>query len=384
MAAIPNQDVDPTLEAIERAMEKAAAAEEPRGYLGMSSIGEPCGRALWYGFRWASQERHSASTLRKFEDGHAGEAMMASRLRLVPGVELHTLDGNGEQFGFSDCDGHFRGHMDGAIKGLLQAPKTWHVWEHKQVAQRQFDALRKIIAEHGTKLALQAWNSVYWVQAQLYMHYAKLTRHYMTVTTPGGRDWQSVRTEYDKEAAAHYVQRARTIVSSASPPSRISDDPANFQCKPYGALCRHHAHCHGNRAPQATCRTCVYSTPVEDGNWRCERHDRVLTTQEQRVGCEQHLFIPPLISFAEVDEPASSGSRIVYVMKDGTERKFVNGPGAFRSSELAAAESPELLFDATVLQLRSEFDGTIKPIERAPEGVDPATRAILEMENDAV
>ena len=91
MAAIP-APADPTLVAVDAAIELRGNAEQHRPYLGMSAIGRACSRALWYGFRWCSPNTFDAATLKRFEDGHRGEDIQADRLRLVEGIELLTID----------------------------------------------------------------------------------------------------------------------------------------------------------------------------------------------------------------------------------------------------------------------------------------------------
>jgi hypothetical protein len=109
-------DSDATLDAIDAALVEQNAKEPLRDYIGMSSIGGECDRRTYFDFHWSSVPSHNASTVKKFADGHAGEAMQAARLRLVPGLTLHTHQKDGSQFGFSDLGQHFKGHMDGAIQ----------------------------------------------------------------------------------------------------------------------------------------------------------------------------------------------------------------------------------------------------------------------------
>lgn len=242
MAQLPPL-LDPTLEAADRALEEHEARRPRRKYLGMSAIGDACSRKLWYGFHGASggARRHDAATLKRFADGHASEAIMADRLRLVPGIELHTLDPNGNQWGFSDHDGRFRGHMDGAIRGLIQAPKTWHVWEHKCVGEKKQAELTKLKADKGEKAALKAWNPVYYAQGVLYMHYSGMERHYLTVSSPGTRTTISCRTEADPIHAAELINKAERIINARAPLAKVSEDPAWFQCR----MCEYAAACHG-------------------------------------------------------------------------------------------------------------------------------------------
>jgi hypothetical protein len=186
MATLP-QPPDPTLEAADQTLEARDNAEPLRPYLGMSEIGRLCRRGLWLRFRWCAQPTFDAATLKRFEDGHRGEALQAECLQRMAGIILLTADPRtGQQFECRDLGGHFQGHLDGTILGLRQAPKTWHVWEHKQVDEKKQRALEKAKREHGEKPTLAAWDGVYYAQAVLYMDYSDLTRHYLTCPLRAG------------------------------------------------------------------------------------------------------------------------------------------------------------------------------------------------------
>jgi hypothetical protein len=244
MVALPPMSLpDPTLEAADRAMEAAAQSAPRRKYLGMSAIGHPCSRKLWYDLNASGQARpHSAETLKRFEDGHASEAIMIRRLKAVPGITLHDINPHtGEQWGFEDLGGRFRGHMDGAVLGLLQAPKTWHVFEHKCVSDKKQAEIVKLKAKHGEKAALKEWDQTYYAQAVLYMHYSGMDRHYLTVATPGTRTVVSCRTERDPIAAVALIDKAERILNARAPLAKISEDRNWYQCK----WCDHTETCHG-------------------------------------------------------------------------------------------------------------------------------------------
>jgi hypothetical protein len=188
----------PTLEAIDPAME-AAQERSMRPYLGMSAIGFPCHRRLWLDLRFTAQPFFKAATLRKFEDGFFSEDVMAKRLKLVAGVTLLTTNEvTGKQIGFTDVNGHVRGHVDGMIIGLLEAPNTWHVWEHKSVDDASKNKLERLVNE-CEETALQNWNPQYYDQAVYYMRSSKTKRHFLTVSSAGCRTAISVRTHHNPE-----------------------------------------------------------------------------------------------------------------------------------------------------------------------------------------
>lgn len=284
MAKLPEFS-DPTLDAIDRAIEDGQDFS-PRPYLGASQIGDPCSRKLWYSFRHATPIKFDAATLKRFEDGHHGEDVQAARLRLVEGIQLSTAAEDGRQWGISDHEGHFRGHCDGFIKGLLQAPKTPHIWEHKQVGEAKFKKLAKLKQEKGEKEALAHWDEIYYAQAQVYMHKFELTRHYLTCATPGGRETLSVRTDYNQAHAEAFIQKAKDIIVSDQPPTRLSEDPTHWLCK----WCDHHSICHDITPEVASCRTCRMAYPDRGGKWGCHKHGE-LSLEKQRQGCPDREVI---------------------------------------------------------------------------------------------
>lgn len=311
MAALPDIQADPTIEEMERQMERVGNTEAARAYMGASMIGLPCDRRIWLQFRWAMRRMIEARGLRAIEDGHRTEAVMAARLRLVEGLELWTEDPDtGKQIGF--LDGHIGGNVDGLVVGLLQAPKALHIWEHKTVNEKKQAKLVALKASLGEKQALAAWDPVYYAQAQIYMHKMGADRHYLTVDSPGGRSTVTCRTNYDPEAALRFLAKAERIINAPRPASKISEDPGWYECR----FCDFHDLCHEQAMPDRHCRSCMSSTPQEDGTWACEEHQKPIELGRQRVGCPDHLFHPDLIPGEPLKRDRVS---VVYKMRDGTE-----------------------------------------------------------------
>lgn len=357
MAVMPNMCApDPTLEAVDSAIQARGDAEQARPYLGMSSIGRECSRALWYDFRWASRSSWPADALKRFEDGHIGEDLQAKRLQMLPAITLYVIDHRtGKQFGHVDHGGHFRGHMDGVILGLIQAPKTWHVWEHKQTDPKKQASLLKLKQDRGEKAALQEWDAVYFGQAQLYMGYAKLDRHYLTCATPGGRHTISVRTNFDQNIFEALKAKALRIITAQTPPEQMSERPDWYQCK----WCSHHAICHEQAIPQVTCRTCAHATPELDGDgrWSCAAFGCDLDVQVQREssGCPNHIFIPELLPWKAVNSGQTGAEAWVEYDKDGTS--IINGAQGWLSREIAA--NVAMIGDPEAAAFRARFQAEL-------------------------
>ncbi len=319
MACIPEKQC-PTLAEVDKILVKIASEEAPRPYLGFSLTGKDCRRAIWFEFHWTVEKQLKVNGIRAIQDGHRGESLMAERLSMVPGVELVTLDPEtGRQFEFKDYGGHMAGHCDGKISGLKQAPVTVHIWEHKQVKQSEFNRLKKCSEKHGEKGALKYWEPTYYAQAQLYMHYAGCTRHFLTVATPGGRDYQSIRTDYDKAAVERYISKAIEVIHAERPLERISTDETDHRC----GWCDFKEVCYGRAFANRNCRTCIHSTPEDNGTWTCALHgNEPVPIDWQRHGCgKHHRFIPELVP-GELSHTEADGNgwyAMTYQMTDGSE-----------------------------------------------------------------
>ena len=302
---------DPTLAAADAALERVEADKPQRGYLGVSGIGD-CPRKSYYQFYAAGQQPFAAKTLKNFADGHRTEDLVIERLRAVDGLTIIDRDPDtGRQLEVSDHEGHFLGHLDGEAFGLLQAPKTPHVFEVKCTSEKVFARFQKCKEKHGEKAALREWNETYYAQHQVYMLYRGRTRGWMVVATAGGRDWDSCRTDFDRKAAEFYSARAADIIFTPDAlPPRIADSPDFYKCR----WCQFSKICYGETAANRNCRTCVWSAPVENRGWLCKRHDKSLTASEQIEGCGDQRFRPVLVP-GEVVEVHDD--RIDYRMTNG-------------------------------------------------------------------
>ena len=306
MVALP-EFCCPTLAASDTALE-ARQERKRRAYLGMSAIGNPCERALWYGFRWVAVVSFNAATLKRFEDGHASEEVAVRRLKATPGLEVHETDEDGEQFSIKDIGGHFSGHMDGVIVGLMQAPKTWHVLEIK--ASEKWQDLDKARKKVGEKNALAEWNATYYAQAVLYMDYAGIDRHYLVCVSPGARKWTAIRTNADPAFAMILKAKAERIIFTDNAPNRIGG-PDSFACR----FCDYSRICHGGEQAERNCRTCLHVETKRDGEWQCTKFGHNLSRTDQEAGCQEHRFLPDLVPGEQIDADNHS---VTYRMVDGS------------------------------------------------------------------
>lgn len=311
MVAIIQGTLQPTIVAIDAAV----AAQEPRDFdmvVRGSAIGK-CERHLFYRFRWAhAPEQFEGRILRLFHTGHAEEARMVAWLTLA-GAGVAAVDpATGEQWEVVALGGHFAGHLDGIVTGIIEAPLTPHLLECKTHNTKSFDQLRR----HG----VAASKPEHVDQMQIYMHLKGLTRAFYLAKCKDTDELWSERIDYDPGHGAALLAKAQRVKEASQPAPRLSDDPAWFECR----YCPSHPICHESQWALRNCRTCMFSTPTDGGAWVCERFSRALSLDDQRSGCPSHLYLPGLVPGEQID--ADDAGQVTYRLGDG--REWVDGVAA--------------------------------------------------------
>jgi hypothetical protein len=200
--------------------------------------------------------------------------------------------------------------LDGVGEGFAESSKP-HTLEFKTMNEKNFAALKA----KGVKET----KPVYWAQCQIGMHLAEIDRCVFLAVNKNTDELYSERVEFDPVEFAKLKARAERVIRAAEPPMKISNDPSWYVCK----LCSFHEHCHGNKPPKASCRTCAHATPEVDGDsrWSCAHHNADIPLDAQRKGCDRHRFIPVLLEKAGAVVDVKDGE-VVY------ESGLVNGCGA--------------------------------------------------------
>lgn len=292
MAEIPFAALQPTVDAIYRVY--ADRPDPERTYLGMSVLGDPCERKLWYGFRWAyAPEAFDGRMLRLFDSGHREEARLIADLEAAGCAFDRPADSG--QWAVSTIGGHVRGHLDGIVTGLREAPKARHVFEAKTHNAKSFKALMTS--------GVAAAKPRHYAQMQGYMHLMGIDRAAYFAVEKDTDQIHLERVRYDPTAAVMLMAKAERIVSTERPPAKLHENPGArmaFDCRYCPAL----AGCHRGAWARRNCRTCLHVTPSldgADGEWWCERNRIVLGVEAQRVGCGAHRFLPDLVPGRQID-----------------------------------------------------------------------------------
>jgi hypothetical protein len=141
----------------------------------------------------------------------------------------------------------------------------------------------------------------------------KLERALYIAVNKDTDDIYTERVKFNKAFADEIKKKAEEVIFSPLPPGKVSASPEHGACR----FCTFKNRCHlllpavpslkEDILPDMNCRTCLHSSPLDDGTWKCEKHQTIRTHDEQLAGCESHLFIPALIplELKEVqDEPS--------------------------------------------------------------------------------
>jgi hypothetical protein len=299
MAPLP-QVISPTVKAIYRAYEQANEHYDSLG-ISVGEIGTECDRALWLGFRWASQpEEINGRKLSIFRTGDRWEEVMVDELRQV-GVEVW-----GQQDRIRLVHGFVRGKCDGKAQGILEAPSTVHLCEFKSSNAKGF----KEIVKNGCKVA----KPLHYSQCQIGMHAFGLTRCWYEVRNKDDDSIYAERIEYDAAFCLRQLARAERIVFTDEPPSRISDNPDFFGCM----FCKQKDVCHNGEKPRKTCRSCIHFQPERGGDCHCScsKWAKPLSVAEQRDACPAYLTLPGFVDGEVIDSDEEQES-ITYRMRNG-------------------------------------------------------------------
>lgn len=247
----------------------------PRPYLGMSQLGHPCSRNLWYYFRFTKELQHDARRERIFRRGSLEEPRV---LKYLEGIGIKAVSTQEEHLAI---DEHLQGHTDGVVVGVPDLPGKV-LLEIKTMADQYFKQL--------TKNDLKTSKLEYYCQAQVYMFYSQC-EHCLHITVNKNTEELYIEiVAFDRQEAEALVSRAIDIINAPRPLAKLSQDPKFYRCN----WCEFSGPCHFSEAYHKTCRTCSHAIIAEKGFWRCMNDDTefdLLTLAQQKQACPQYNVI---------------------------------------------------------------------------------------------
>jgi len=221
-----------TARVVDQAIMAEARKKERRNYLGMSEIGEPCMRKLWYSYRDPDKTVDDPRIQRIFRLGDAVETIVVKLLRDA-GFTVWDLDpATGKEYRVSDLDDNYGGGIDGVIMGLPESNKP-HLLEVKSASNKRFNQL--------VKSGYELWDDKYKAQIHSYMHYFELDRCLVVVYNKDTSALYFERIAVDPFEAEVAKNKAKLVIGSDEPLEREYRKKEFFKCK----WCKYSEECWG-------------------------------------------------------------------------------------------------------------------------------------------
>lgn len=280
-------DTMPTLNAYEiqsRLYEYAAEysvekyPSEHRHHLGISIIGKECWREIWYGWRWVKLIQHDPRVRRLFQRGHREEKLFEDFL-LWAGFSIRTVDPvTDKQYKLSLVDGHYGGSSDGIalIRWCEDLPV---ICEFKTHNNKSFTELKE--------KKLKAAKPQHFDQMSGYGKDFKIKHGIYVAVNKDNDEWYFEFVELDWNRAIELENKARDIIYSQLPPTKINENPSYFKCK----YCDFKSICHDGEVVEKNCRSCVNASPVSDGKWKCNHFNDTIPRDFIPIGCDNYKGI---------------------------------------------------------------------------------------------
>lgn len=195
---------------------KKQPIEPHRNYIGASSIGNNCSRALWYAYHDIERIPMDARRKRTLNIGKNLEVMLiremveAGMILQVGSEDLSNLSLN-----------QFQGHVDAIWKNPPHAKEA--IIEIKTAKDSSF----RVFQKNG----LKRWYPIYYAQVQAYMGMSGIHNAYVIALN---KDTSELHDEHINFLPFYYeklVEKAKTITELDSPPARVNESPLFYQCK---------------------------------------------------------------------------------------------------------------------------------------------------------
>jgi hypothetical protein len=195
-----------------------------RDYIGASSIGHPCERKIWYGYKTTPGLPTEPQMQRTFDIGHKLEGLIKEYL-VAAGYWVKDALGS-----FYDEDiPEIQGHCDGVIVINNQS----YILEIKTARDSSFNVF--------VKGGLRKWYPIYYTQVQTYMGMSGIHGAFVLAIN---KDTSKLHDEYVAFDAQHYEEvkmKAKRILTYDEPPPKINNNPCFFTCR----MCAYRELCHG-------------------------------------------------------------------------------------------------------------------------------------------
>lgn len=335
--------LSPTIELLRAEIEKSDS--EFCYYLDISSCGSDCDRKKWFQFHWALKEKHNADELSMKMMSYDAKSRIIDRL-YNSGINVKKVDHRTDKKWSANCfHGHVGGEVDAIImSGLPDSPNKEHILFVESMSDSQFkDIGEKGILNHDK----EKFRTI-----QVYMYLFGIERAFFIAENRNNGELFTDRIRLDKNLAEIIIGGFESIIQSNTMPSAKTTSECDS--------CTYMTLCSKESCANKNCRTCLHSTAVMNGNngeWLCERYNQNVPKEYQSKGCDNHLFIPCLVSYGEC--LGVDGDDILYQSENGNHFKNVISGGKGYTSDELTKMNKILINDDVFTETKDIFNATV-------------------------
>lgn len=205
--------------------------DEKRHYIGASSIGNKCSRAIWYGYRGAESQQPSPSLKTTFDIGKRLEGMLLDYMEQAGLNIVRPCEDNKFLF----CRDHmvptFQGHCDALLLLPKEAPVVVEIKTANTASFSQFK-----------NKGLIAWRESYYAQLQAYLGMFGYNRGVLLAIDKNTSELHHEWVIYDDIYYHQLRNKALDIFNAVEPPEKLNRNPIFYVCN----SCQYRRTCHAD------------------------------------------------------------------------------------------------------------------------------------------
>ena len=200
--------------------------EPPRKYIGASSIGNPCNRAIWYDYHGTPNAGYGIATQIAFDVGKRLEGLILEYLRDA-GLKIQT-----DELMLScedDLVSEFKGHIDALWWRSDIDPVIIEIKTAKSSSFNRF-----------VNSGLREWAEQYYAQIQSYMGMMSIQSAVLLALNKDSSELHHEWVEFDADYYSELRAKAFAISTVEEAPPKINKSPLFFRCR----MCKFKDVCH--------------------------------------------------------------------------------------------------------------------------------------------
>lgn len=205
--------------------------DDKRQYIGASSIGNKCDRAIWYGYKGAESSKPPPSLKTTFDIGKRLESLLLDYMDESGLIIVRPTPENNYLFLQDSEVPIFQGHCDAIVITKEARPA---IVEIKTANTSSFSSFKS--------KGLLVWRESYYAQIQAYMGMSGYRRGVLLAIDKNTSELHHEWVDYDDIYYHQLRYKARAIAQCEEPPEKLNKNPIFYACN----QCAYRRTCHAD------------------------------------------------------------------------------------------------------------------------------------------